>query len=182
MAEFRGRRVERIRRIVEKLNQAGIELSFEEVQADSRETLGRPHVADALRRKGIVRSRQEAFRRFLLKDKPGYVASMGPMVEEAIGLIREAGGFCSVAHPETLADKGELARWAGMGLEGIEVYYSSHSPSEILAYGQLARQYGLLATGGTDFHGPGSGRDQALGVEVPEEIYGAFVERLAKCS
>lgn len=174
--------MERIRRIVEKLNQAGIAITFEDVQSDSRETLGRPHVADALRRKGIVRNRQEAFHRFLLKDKPGYVASMGPSVEEAIDLIREAGGFCSVAHPETLADKGELARWAKRGLEGLEVYYSTHTPSEILAYGRLAQEHGLLATGGTDFHGPGSGRDQALGVEVPEEVYGAFVERLARCS
>jgi predicted metal-dependent phosphoesterase TrpH len=182
LTQFRERRIERIRRIVENLRKAGIALTFEEVQGTSQETLGRPHVADALRRKGLVHNRQEAFNRFLVKGKPGYVDSMGPSPEEAILLIRDAGGFCSVAHPETLGDKAEMARWVELGLEGLEVYYSTHTPSDIIEYSGLARQYGLLATGGTDFHGPGSGRDQALGVSVPDEVYDAFMERLAKCN
>lgn len=182
LAEFRGRRTGRVRRIVENLRKAGLAITFEDVRAASHETLGRPHVADALRRKGIVHNRQEAFNRFLIKGKPGYADSMGPSPEEAIALIRDAGGFCSVAHPETLEDKEEVASWVKLGLEGIEVYYSSHTPSDIIEYTGLAERHGLLATGGTDFHGPGSGRDKALGVGVPDEVYGAFMERLSKCS
>jgi hypothetical protein len=181
LAEFRERRVTRIRMIVEKLVKKGIALTFEEVAGGTRETLGRPHVADALKRKGVVHSRQEAFDRFLTPGKPGYVDSMGPTVEEAIEVIRAAGGFCSVAHPDTIPDKARLGEWAEKGLEGLEVYYNTHSPSDIVRYGGLAERFGLLATGGTDFHGPGTGREKALGVELPDPVHGAFMERLAKC-
>jgi hypothetical protein len=181
LSEFRERRVKRIRLILEKLAAKGFALSFDDVASGTRETLGRPHVADALKRKGIVKSRQEAFDRFLTPGKPGYVDSMGPTPEEAIQLIRDAGGFCSVAHPDTVAHKERFEEWAAIGLEGLEVYYNTHSPSDIVRYSGLAERFGLLATGGTDFHGPGSGRDKGLGVNLPEEVYGAFMERLAKC-
>jgi predicted metal-dependent phosphoesterase TrpH len=181
LAEFRERRERRIRMIVENLRKLGIDISFEEVTSTSHETLGRPHVADALRRKGVVSSRQEAFNRFLTRGKPGYVDSMGPSPDEAIALIRSMGGFCSVAHPETIGHKEDIARWKDLGLEGIEVYYGAHSPSEIVRYGELARKLGLLATGGSDYHGPGTGRDKSIGVEVPDEVFDAFMERLARC-
>lgn len=183
LSEFRGRRVERIRRIVERIRALGLALEFDDVKAASHETLGRPHVADALKRKGLVGGRQEAFDRFLAKGKPGYVESMGPSVEEAIALVREAGGFCVLAHPDTVPDReAEIARWKGLGLEGLEVYYGAHSPSDLVRYRRLADDLGLLATGGSDFHGPGTGREKALGVELPDDCYGRFMERLARCS
>lgn len=181
LAEFRGRRVTRVRRIVENLQRHGIAITFEEVASSVSETVGRPHVADALRRKGVVSSRQEAFHRFLIRGKPGYVESMGPSPEEAIALIRAAGGFCSLAHPETVGDIEEIKPWVELGLEGLEAYYSTHSPSEVLHYRGIADRFGLIPTGGTDFHGPGSGRDKPLGVELPHEAYECFMERLQKC-
>ncbi len=183
LEEFRQRRVERIRRIVESLRRLGLPIAFEDVAAQSHEAVGRPHVADALRKKGIVHSRQEAFNRFLAKGKPGYVDSMGPTPEEAISLIREAGGFPSLAHPDTVAGLEEsAARWKELGLEGLEAYYSSHTPSDIVRYRALADRLGLLCTGGTDFHGPGSGRDKALGVDLPDDVYERFARRLSLCS
>lgn len=179
LAQFRSRRQLRVRRIVLNLQRQGVDLSFEEVAAGSGETLGRPHVADALRRRGLVASRQEAFSRYLTRGTPGYVESMGPSPEEAIALIRQAGGFASLAHPETLGEPGQIAAWARAGLEGLEAYYSSHTPSDILRYLELCERLGLLATGGSDFHGPGSGRDGALGVEVPESVFDRFMERLS---
>ncbi len=182
LEEFRQRRHARIGRIVEQLRQLGLPIELDDVVAEGKQTLGRPHVADALRRKGVVKSRQEAFNRFLARGKPGYVDSAGPTPEEAIALIREAGGFCSLAHPETLADESLLAGWAKLGLEGLEAYYSTHGPSDVARYLRLAADNGLLVTGGTDFHGPGTGRDKPLGVEVPDEVYGRFMERLSRCS
>lgn len=182
LAEFRERRVQRARRIVENLRGHGLDISFEDVRGGAYETLGRPHVADALRRKGIVRSRQEAFHRFLTPGKPGYAASAGPTPAEAIGLIREAGGFASLAHPETVQDFSELGAWVKRGLEGMEVYYGGHSPAKIKRFGDIAAHHGLIATGGTDFHGPGSGRENSLGVDVPDEIFERFMERLSRCS
>lgn len=179
---FRQRRHSRIGRIVEQLRALGLPITLEDVVAESHQSLGRPHVADALKRKGIVKNRQEAFNRFLAKGKPGYVESAGPAPEEAIALIREAGGFCSLAHPETLADEALLGEWKRLGLEGIEAYYSTHSPSDVAYYLRLANEHGLLATGGTDFHGPGTGREKPLGVEVPDDVFGRFMERLARCS
>ncbi len=182
LEEFRGRRHVRIQRIVEDLRKHGVELSLDDVKAGSHETIGRPHVADALRRKGVVKTRQEAFSRFLVKGKPGWVESMGPTPLEAITLIREAGGFCSLAHPDTLADRELLEGWVKAGLEGLEVYYANHSPSDIVRYGDLADRHGLLRTGGSDYHGPGTGREKALGVAMPDEDYGRFMERLSRCS
>lgn len=182
LGEFRKRRESRVARIVEQLRAAGVALELSDVTAEGHEAMGRPHVADALRRKKIVGSRQEAFSRFLVKGKPGYVESAGPTPEEAIAMIRAAGGFCSLAHPETLADKSLLGPWKELGLEGIEAYYSSHRPAEVARYLKLANDHGFIATGGTDFHGPGTGREKALGVEVPDDVYDRFMERLARCS
>ncbi|MDE2237955.1 MAG: PHP domain-containing protein, partial [Elusimicrobia bacterium] len=179
LAAFRERRRARVERIVEALRRLGLSIRLEDVVAQGREALGRPHVADALRRGGFVASRQEAFNRFLARGKPGYVGSAGPSPEEAIALIRGAGGFCSLAHPETVSEEGLLAGWKEAGLEGLEAYYGSHRASQTARYLRLASDLGLLATGGSDFHGPGSGRDKPLGVEVPDEVHGRFMERLS---
>ncbi len=181
LAEFRSRRQTRIERIVEKLREHGVDLTFEEVRGASQETLGRPHVADAMRRKGIVGTRQEAFKRFLSKGKPGYVEPMGPTPEEAISLIRDFGGFPVLAHPETASDAPDWDGWVRAGLEGVEAYYGHHGPSSINRFLDLARERGLIPTGGSDYHGPGTGREYDLGVEVPDEVMGRFLERLSKC-
>jgi 3',5'-nucleoside bisphosphate phosphatase len=181
LAELRERRVRRLREMLEKLKALGFELTYDEVRGDSPDSLGRGHVADALRRKGVVSNRAEAFRRFLAQGKPAYVASLGPTVEEAIALIRGSGGFAVIAHPGTVADREDIEAWAKAGLEGIEVYYAGHSPSDILRFQDLADRLGLLVTGGSDYHGRGSGRDGPMGVEVPDEVGRAFLERLSRC-
>jgi len=182
LSELRARRLLRVQRIVENLRREGLDISFEEVRGASRETLGRPHVADALRSKGIVASRQEAFQRFLAQGRPGFVGSLGPSPQEAIALIREAGGVACLAHPETVQDFSELEAWVAKGLEALEVYYGAHSPAQVRRFAEMAARYRLLATGGTDYHGPGSGREQPLGVEVPEEVYSCLMERLSSCA
>ena len=181
LAEFRQRRVARVQRILDNLGRLGVTLSLEEVRGGCPETLGRAHVADALRRKGLVSSRADAFRRFLAQGRPAYVESAGPSPEEAIALIRAVGGFAVVAHPGTVADAGAIAGWAKAGLEGLEVYYGGHTPSQVARFQSLAESLKLLATGGSDYHGRDSGREAALGVEVPEAACHIFLERLARC-
>ncbi len=183
LAEWRARRVLRAREIIERLRGLGLDISWEDVESLAKETVGRPHIADALRRKGVVKSRSEAFERFLSSGKPGYVEPRGPAVEDAIGLIREFGGFAVLAHPKTVSKCEErLPEWMKMGLEGLEAHYAAHRASQTRRFAEMAQALGLLVTGGTDFHGPGSGRDASLGVSVPDEVYGAFEERLARCS
>lgn len=178
LAEFRERRIIRVKLIVEKLRALGLSVDFEDVRAGARGTLGRPHVADALRRAGVVKSRKEAFDRFLTRGKPGYVDSMGPSPAEAIALIRDAGGTACLAHPQTAGKENELDELYRAGLGGIEVLYSGHTPSQVRAYGDWAQGRGLLACGGSDFHGPGTGREERLGVEYDDAGCAALMERL----
>lgn len=181
LADLRERRVQRLHRILEKLQGLGMALSYEEVRGGAPETLGRAHVADALRRKGLVASRAEAFRRLLAHGRPAYVESLGPTPEEAIAWIREAGGFAALAHPGAVAQPSDIETWIRAGLEGLEVYYGAHTPSDVARYQEWAQRWGLLATGGSDYHGRSSGRDGPLGVEVPEDVPARFIERLSRC-
>lgn len=178
LAEFRERRAVRSQRIVDNLRAIGIGISFEDVRAGAHETLGRPHVADALRRLGVVKSRKEAFERFLIKGKPGYVESMGPSPAEAIALIRDAGGTPCLAHPQTAGKENELDELFRAGLQGIEVLYSGHTPSQVRTYGDWARSKGLLAVGGSDFHGPNTGREEKIGIDYSDDALGPVLERL----
>ena len=182
LAEFRERRTVRARLMVDKLRALGFAIDYEHVLAAAHETVGRPHLADALRRIGVVKSRKEAFDRFLIRGKPGFVDSMGPSPAEAIALIRDAGGTACLAHPQTAGKENELEALRVLGLEAIEVNYSGHTPSQIRAYGDWASSKGLLAAGGSDFHGPGTGREERLGIEYDDAGYAAVMERIERCS
>ena len=180
---LRRKRRERIERIIEKLKAVGLPISAQDLDPQGDFPLGRPHVADILRRKGVVTSRSEAFKRFLGNGRPGYVEPLGPSPREAIRLIRDAGGFCSLAHPPTVPGWREiLPELVSEGLEGLEVYYAAFSPTEHRRLEEAASALGLIATGGSDFHGPGTGRELRLGVDFPERDAGRLIERLARCA
>lgn len=178
LEEFRQRRERRIRGVVEKLQAANVDIAWEEVQGEGALTrgqaVGRPHVADALRRKRIVRTRQEAFQKYLSKGKPGYVEAMGPSAEEAIVAIREAGGTPVIAHPGALFELEEFKRWADLGLGGIEVFYPTHSGGTVQELLGIAKATGLVTTGGSDFHGPGTGREKLAGFDASDELFGVL--------
>lgn len=177
LEEFRSRRAERARRIVEKLRAASVDVSWEELGASPSRALGRPHVADALVRRGIVRSRREAFERYLSRGRPGYVEPMGPSVAEAISAVHEAGGWASLAHPG-LAGEGDLDRWTALGLEGLEVYYPTHNAGTLRQLLELARDRRLLPTVGSDYHGPGTGREEIGCMTVESALFDRLLERL----
>jgi predicted metal-dependent phosphoesterase TrpH len=164
-------RAERNPKIVEKLNRLGVRICYDEVvKASGGGQVGRPHFAQVLLEKGYVRTFQEAFERFLTKGAPAYVDKARFSPQDALALIRKAGGVPVLAHPNTLDVKGhaELERLvAGLvdqGLEGIEVYYPEHTPLQTAEYRVLAERYCLLVTGGTDYHGiAGDGLDIGTG-------------------
>ncbi|MBI4425662.1 MAG: PHP domain-containing protein [Elusimicrobia bacterium] len=182
LVEFRGRREKRIRAVVERLREAQVDLRWEEVQGEAAVTrsqsVGRPHVADALRRKGLVRNRHEAFQKYLSPGRPGFVGPMGPTAEEAIAAIRAAGGMPVIAHPGSLFDLSDFQRWAEAGLLGIEVFYPTHSGGVVRELLGVAQAAGLTPTGGSDFHGPGTGRDKIAGFEPSDEVRKALAPRL----
>ena len=146
--------------ILKLLNKLGFQISLEEVNQEVGEgQLGRPHIAYAMVKKGFVASINEAFDKYLGNDGPAYVDKYRIECEQAIALIRAAGGVPVLAHPALLNIENDqkldalLQNLMKTGLAGLEVYYPGHSSQKIQQYTELARKYGLLMTGGTDFHG-----------------------------
>jgi len=146
--------------ILKRLNKLGFRISLEEVNQEVGEgQLGRPHIAYAMLKKGFVASINEAFDKYLGNAGPAYVDKDRIECEQAISIIRAAGGVPVLAHPALLNIENNqkldalLQNLVKIGLAGIEVYYPGHSPQQIRQYTELAENYGLLMTGGTDFHG-----------------------------
>jgi predicted metal-dependent phosphoesterase TrpH len=159
LARVQAARRERIPRIVRKLNDLGVMLTEEDIiELAGEAQIGRPHIAKVLLNEGYVSSFDEAFDEYLGKGKKAYVPKEKMTCEKAIGLIRNYRGLPVLAHPYTLhledADLKsfikELRQW---GLVGIEVYYPDHTPDDTTRYLHMAQEFGLLITGGTDFHG-----------------------------
>lgn len=153
-------RSERNPKIIEKLKELGINITYEEVlKASGGGQVGRPHFAQVLLEKGYVKSYQEAFDRYLKKGAPAYVDKVRFTSKQAISFIKEAHGIPVLAHPNTLNIKEYskieelILNLINEGLKGIEVYYPEHSNLEIAQYKELAQKYSLLITGGTDYHG-----------------------------
>lgn len=162
MEETRENRHGRMEKIIARINEAGIEISMAEVLEQLAEgaTLGRPHLADALVKKGVVATRDEAFSQMLHNKSKYYVSHYSPTPEVAIKLIKAAGGVSVIAHPMashrgrtiSLETFGSLIE---AGLDGIEVDHRDHSPDEKTQLIELARENNLVMTGASDYHGNG---------------------------
>ncbi len=153
-------RAQRNPRMVQKLRELGVEITYDEVEhASGGGQVGRPHFAQVLLQKGYVNTVQEAFDRYLGKGAPAYVDKFRFDPKEAIRLIREAQGIPVLAHPFTLHIlsaiqlKALLNELIELGLIGIEVYYPEHTEDQISLYESLAEKHRLLVTGGSDYHG-----------------------------
>ena len=173
LREQRAERVARVHRIVDRLTELGLPLTADEVFAVCKEgSPGRPHVAQAMIARGYVKSVREAFDRYLHAGGPANVPRRRLTPVDAVGVIRRAGGVPVLAHPG-LADRDEMIpELVAAGLAGIETYYPEHSVAQINAYRGLCRQHGLIATGGSDYHGAHTGRAATLGSPaVPPEVW-----------
>ncbi len=153
-AELFNDRVKRIYKIAEKLQALGVSVTAEEVfELSGNASPGRMHVAEVLCRKGFCDDLQEAFQRYISDNGPAYVPKKTITPLEAIDLIISAGGVPVFAHP-SLTKKDELIpSLVKGGLQGIEAYYPAQSPEQQAKYLKIAEKYGLLVTGGSDFHG-----------------------------
>jgi predicted metal-dependent phosphoesterase TrpH len=153
--EQRRERRARVHRMVERLAALGMPLEADEVFAIVKEgSAGRPHVAQVMVARGYVKTVREAFDKYLGSGKPGHVQRKTVTPEDAVRVIRKAGGVPVFAHPG-LADRDELIpALIAAGLMGIECYYTEHSAAQRASYLQLCKDHDLVATGGSDFHGP----------------------------
>ncbi len=179
-------RDKRIYRIIEDLEKHGIEIPVEDVLAESAGgAIGRPHVARVLVKHGYANNLNEVFKKYLVKGKPGYVRKERIKLEEAVSLIKGAGGISIIAHPVSLNYKSMtefeniLKGFTDAGVEGLEVYSSMHKNSEITDFMGLAVKYNLIFSGGSDYHGD---KDERIGYYLPSkpipfEIY----DRIKSC-
>lgn len=185
LSQLRKTRDQRNEMIIERLHKLGMDITMEEVidwASESKQeddSIGRPHIAQALMHKGYVGSVNEAFERWLGKNGAAYVHLPRIQPGTAIQWIHEAGGTAVLAHPG-LYDNDELViKLIKEGLDGIEAYHSEHSPEAELKYRKIADQYGLFVTAGSDFHGSREGvlYHGALG---SRRIDVAVLEKLSK--
>jgi predicted metal-dependent phosphoesterase TrpH len=177
-------------RMAARLRGLGIDVTMEEILEEAAGSLvGRPHFARVLLRKGAVASIQEAFDRYLGRAGAAYVDKARLTPAEACRLIAAAGGVSVLAHPG-LIERDYPGRFGqvlehllGLGLDGIEAYYSRHSPDQTSFYLAVARQHGLLVTGGSDFHqAEETGPDLGVGfgnLRVPYGCFARLRERLS---
>ena len=162
LSKTRESRHTRMERIITRLNEAGIDITLDEVLAQKRDdaTLGRPHLADALVARGIVTSRDEAFAELLHNKSKFYINHYSPSPTETIRLIKEAGGVAVIAHP-LATQRGRtmnldlIQELVAAGLDGIEVSHRDHSEEERSTLLTIALEYRLLVTGSSDYHGAG---------------------------
>ncbi len=146
-------------RLVERLRSLGIDISIEEVETKGRSLAGRPHFARLLVEKGYVPTIQAAFDQYLAESAKGYVSREEPGFAEGVERIVATGGIASLAHPIRVARVGDagfpglLGRMRDFGLGAVEAYHSDQSPNDTVYYLDLAKQFALAITGGSDFHG-----------------------------
>ncbi len=159
IAKFQIVRQERIREMVAKINALGVPLKAEDVFALANcQSPGRPHVARTLVRKGMCRTLDEAFERFLKKGRPAWVPKSKISSLEAIELIHQAGGLAVMAHPGLNRTDEVIPDLVAAGLDGIECFHTKHPPKTSEHYLAIATKYNLLITGGSDCHGMSKGR------------------------
>lgn len=152
LGKFRDGRYGRAEKMTRKLAALGAPISFERVKEIAGDaSIGRPHVAQALLEAGHVTTIAEAFDRYIGRNGPAYVERYRLTPEDAVGLILQAGGAPVLAHPREVTNYVEPMVRAGM--VGLEVYYGMYDDQTIQGLAHLARQYGLVMTGGSDFHG-----------------------------
>lgn len=167
LERVRNSRLERARRMSDSLAAAGISGALDGALAYAKNPslLSRTHFARFLSDQGYARDMKGVFNYYLVPGKPGYVAHEWAGIEEAIGWIRASGGMAVLAHPGRYplpkADlRALIGQFRDLGGEGIEVLSGSHTPEQFREYGDIAREYGLAASRGSDFHGPGESRTE----------------------
>jgi 3',5'-nucleoside bisphosphate phosphatase len=152
-AHHQDRRTHRNKAILDNLSRLGIIIPEEELVSVGGRTIGRPHIAQLMVKKGYAGSIKEAFNHFIGDGKPCYVPGEGVTVEETIKTIHQAGGKAFIAHPHLLEHARKIKELLKYPFDGIECHYARFPPEQEKRWIQTAKERGWLISGGSDFHG-----------------------------
>jgi predicted metal-dependent phosphoesterase TrpH len=173
---LRSARADRAIKIVERLKELGVHISIEKVREFAGGgAIGRPHIARAIVEAGYAPSLSAAFGKYLVRGAPAYVPRYKLTPFEAVEIIHNAGGVAVFAHPGLAHHDELIPELVKVGLEGIEVYHTEHTPAQSAHYLRLAEKYNLVPTGGSDSHGPNNIKTVEIGsvtvdIEVVEKL------------
>lgn len=184
-------RTTRNEKMVSLMRSEGIDVTLEELLAEAKGgTVGRPHLAAILVRKGYCGTVQEAFDRYLGQGGKFYQDKETTSSRQAIEMVHQSGGIAVLAHPVQLRRENDAAleivikTLVDQGLDGLEVIHSDHDDRMVGVLGAIARKYGLVPTGGSDFHGrskPNISLGWAGGRRIGRDMYEGVVSRIARC-
>ena len=179
LKRLRDSRIERAQKMIRKLSEMGMPIEWERVKMFSGSgSVGRPHIAQALLEKGYIETIKEAFSKYIAFGGPAYVPREKMTPVEAIELITRADGLAVLAHPLGISNLDTLLKTlVRTGLTGIEVYYKDYSVEDRESLARLADRYGLIATGGTDYHGLDDDAEMMMGeAGVPSYLADNLIE------
>lgn len=183
LEELRTLRHDRAEKIVAKLNALAIPITLEEVlQQANGGAVGRPHVARALLARGAVVDFKDAFMRYLGSGGSAFVPKARVSIADAIDIAHEAGGLAVWAHPAEGGRRDRLEPLVNAGLDGVEVKHPSHSPDDVRSLQALADYFGLVVSGGSDWHGSSEGPRKLGNMNVPLAWLEKQDERLASAA
>jgi 3',5'-nucleoside bisphosphate phosphatase len=190
LADIRSNRDDRNREMVAALAGLGIDITDDDIAVEGgRGSVGRPHIAAVLVRKGVVATIADAFDQYLAAGRPAYRGRLRLDLPEAVDLIHRSRGVASVAHPHTIADREAefldlFERLSGLGVDGVECHYGEYAPDLRTRLDRHARSLGLVPTGGSDYHGTykpglavGTGRGD---LTVPDTVVAELKERRSR--
>lgn len=151
-------RIDRAHKMIKKLNSLGYNIIFDDIceVAKDAKSIGRPHVARVMVKYGYCKSIEEVFEKFIGYGKPAYIERYKISPFEAVELIKKCHGVSSIAHPGLIVNINKqrlIKKLKSWGLQGIEVYHTRHSIADVHCFEEIAKENGLIATGGTDCHG-----------------------------
>ena len=181
LVELKQMRRTRAERIVTRLNELGVRIGFDDVlECAAGGALGRPHVARALVNGGWAMDFRDAFDRYLGNGRPAYVGKERLPIAAAFDMIHRARGLAVLAHPGAAGKRERIEALVAMGLDGLEVMHPGHNAEDIARLGALADHFGLVRSGGSDWHGATEGGRVLGKLEVPVEWLSRQDELVAK--
>ena len=181
LKKFQVNREARGKKMVEKLNELGLQITYEDVEVSSDGgVVGRPHIAQALFDAKLTDYYEQAFHKYISDSGPAYVAKENFTPKNAIDLVHKAGGVVVLAHPGIQDKDKYLDELVSYGLDGIEAYHSSHKASDTDRFKHLAERYRLIVTGGSDYHGMKNTLGAVGSQKVPYKYFESLLERAKK--